>query len=358
MAKILHGISTSDWHLDGGLKRLFPHDDTEKQLFEIEKIFKHAAKNGIGHIFNNGDISDKARIAEHTFIALVALLLKYDSVLSYWYILGNHDFAHVGKTAMDVLDVFVSNKVYKNVHLVKKPEQHILDGVHVCLTPFPFKESLRSKHPQLNFAHIEEVGALGDYGVPLKNAHLTLKRNPKDFTFSGHLHTYQNLKKQRLVYNGAPYQKTFGENLNKGFVEFMAKEVAGELKVKHTFIPSKPEFSLVDVLIEKSEDWAKLVKGTSQFYRITLGEGIITPKDIIKDIPNIMAIDGKRYRGGSSVDEDKILTFEEIPQFSELEELVKLLESEELSAKEIKYCVRMVQEAIEELNNQGNTLSL
>jgi hypothetical protein len=33
MAKVLTGVSSSDWHLNGGIDRLFPEKALEKQTF-------------------------------------------------------------------------------------------------------------------------------------------------------------------------------------------------------------------------------------------------------------------------------------------------------------------------------------
>jgi hypothetical protein len=343
---MLRGISTSDWHLDGGLTRFFPLKAAEKQFAEIQKIFTYALENDIRHIFMPGDIADKARISETTLIALVTMLLKSDKYVSFYYGYGNHDVAHVGKTSTDVLKVFADSGVFKNVHLYSAPEVFEVDGVDVCFVPFPHKAAPKSKRPKLIFAHVEEPGAIGDYGVPLKSASVKVERDKRDFVISGHLHTYQLLKQRRMLYNGAPYQKTFGESPNKGFVEFQAKYRDGDLLVKHEFVNTKPAFRLDTLKIESADDWEKLEAGEHVFYRLYLGEGVVAPKGIVRDFPNIIQINGTTYRGRSV--EEKV-SADSIPKVTPLTGLIDFLHRYELPKAEIKEAVGMVKDAMREL---------
>jgi DNA repair exonuclease SbcCD nuclease subunit len=344
---MIRGISTSDWHLSGGLTRIFPLKALEKQMAEIEKVFKYAVENDIRHVFMPGDMSDKARLDEATFIALVTLLMRYDKYLSFYYLLGNHDVAQVGKTSMDVLKVFAESGVFKNVHLFSTPETVEIEGVNVGFVPFPHTALPKSKKPRLIFAHVEEPGAMGDYGTPLKSATVKVDRSERDFVISGHLHTYQVLKQRRIIYNGALYQKTFGESPNKGFIEFQAKYNEGELLVKHKFINSQPNFRLDTIKIEDSRDWEQLEKGEHVFYRIYLGEGVVTPKDIVREYPNIVQINGTTYRGKAVV-EDKV-SADSIPKITPLTGLIEFLHQYELSKTEMKKAVGIVKDAIQQL---------
>lgn len=348
---MLNAVSTSDWHLCGGLARLFPEKALQKQMAEIEKPFQHCAENGIVHLFNPGDLTDKARMDEATFIALVTLLLKYDQHINFYYILGNHDFDHIGKTAMDVLEVFVENSAFKNVHLFRKPEVLEIDGVSVGFVPFPHKEAPKSKKPKIVFAHIEEEGAMGDNGRPLKHSESgqSLIRDPRDFVISGHLHTYQYLRARRTLFNGSLYQKNFGESLPKGFVEIKAKYVEGELQVKHQFINSKPEFELHELLIESEADWDKLQRNENMLYKVKVAHGVITPKNITREFPNIIYLNGVGF-AGREVDTSAKVEFSSIPTITPLTGLVKYLMEFDIEKPEAKKAVRMVKDAMLELN--------
>jgi DNA repair exonuclease SbcCD nuclease subunit len=351
MAKVLTGVSSSDWHLNGGIDRLFPEKALEKQMHEIRKPFNYCIENGIQHLFCPGDISDRARLSEDALINLIQLFAYYKDI-EFYYTLGNHDFARVGKTAIDVLKVLVDNKVFKNVHLFYKPEIREIDGVDVCFLPFPYNKAQTNDRPSLIFAHAEEVGAIGDYGQKLKvqeDSKHKIRRKKGDVVISGHIHTYQFLKSQRLVYNGSLYQKTFGESLPKGFIEFSAKYSSeGELKFKHTFINSHPEFLLKDVFIENKKDWFQLEHGDHVFYRVSLAEGVVVPKGLTKDYPNVITINGKQKLAKRG-EGNEIAVSSNMPKITPLTGLIKMLEAEKLSKKEIKFAVGLVKEALQEI---------
>lgn len=357
MAKVLRGISTSDWHLSGGLANIFKEKALSKMMFELEKIFKWCIENDVRHMFMPGDISDKARLDEETFIALVTLLLKYDKYISFYYIPGNHDIAHVGKTSIDVLKIFAENGGFKNVHIFTKPEVREIDGVQVGFVPFPYTKldlEKGSADPTLIFAHIEEAGAIGDNGLALKSNHLKLERNKGDFVFSGHLHTFQVLKERRIVFNGAPYQKTFGEQGKKGFVEFKARySEDGKLQVKHSFVDNRPEFTLINLKIEEEADFEKIEQNENMLYKVSLGEGVIAPKGITRDFPNIVMLNGVSYKGRANVDTGEKMSAADIPKITPITGLVEYLSKYELSKLEIKEAVRMVKEAIKIIQNEG-----
>lgn len=348
---MLHAISTSDWHLCGGLSNVFPGRALSKQMPELEKIFDYAVTNNIRHVFHQGDISDKARLDEDTFIALVQLLLKYDPYVSFYYILGNHDVAHVGRTSIEVLQVFVDSGALKNVHIMKAPEVREIDGVEVGFVPFPFKALPEDATdcPKIICAHVEEAGAIGDNGLPLKSQHLKVERHKDDFVFSGHLHTYQVLKNKRMVFNGAPYQKTFGEQGPKGFVEFRAKYVGDQLKVAHKFVDIRPEFTLINLAINSDQDFDKLERNENCLYKVTLGEGVIAPKELTREFPNIVMLNGVTYKGRNNTSSAEKMSAADIPKITPLTGLVRFLHEHDLSKEETKKAVRMVKDAMAEL---------
>lgn len=347
---MLTGIVTSDWHLDGGLNRIFPINATEKQLYEVSKIAQYAVEHDIRNIFIPGDISDKARISEHTFISLVAFFLKFQS-LEFYYTLGNHDVAQVGKTAIDVLQVFCQHAGLKNLHIYTKPELATIDGVQVGFIPYPYDKAPDSKKPTLLFAHAEEAGAIGDYGIPLRSAHMVVKRKTSDYVFSGHLHTMQILN--RFAYCGSPFQKTFGENPDKGFLKFKAKYADGKLMVKPEFVNNRPSFRLINKLIEDAKDWEDIEVSDSLFYKLTLAEGVVAPKSITRDVPNIISINGTSFRGRDVLETSSRADTSSIPQYSITTGLLEYLDKFELKKSEKKIAVEMVMEGVKELQAQG-----
>lgn len=346
----LHGISTSDWHLSGGLARLFPNNADDKQLYEIEKICKYAMDRAIKHIFIPGDLSDKARLDDSTLIKLVTFISRFKKTLHFHYILGNHDFAHVGKTAVDLLEVFIVTGALPNFTIYREPTVVTIDGVDCGFVPFPFNGLKKGQRERatLIFAHAEEPGAIGDYGQPLKTAKLVINRRSSDFVFSGHIHTPQHLKKQRLYYNGAPYPKTFGESGRNGFVEFKASYLEGRLKVSSKFVDNRPEFRLVEKNIEKQQDWETLESGEHVFYKLHVAPGIIVPKNIMTDYPNIVS--APRVKEAKSADKPE--GADSVQYVSPLDGLAEALEKQKFDSRKIKQATRMVERAMAELGIQ------
>ena len=288
---MLHGISTSDWHL-GGMNRVLP-SPVEWMMEEIRKPYKYALENGIKHVFVPGDISDTHVMDSHTFINLLTLLLTYDDHVKTWYIRGNHDVAHKYKTSLDALEFMSNNGFFKNFRIFSSPKVVGIDGVSVGFVPFP-GTGVKAKRPPLLFSHVEEPGAVGDNGYPLKCKESKIARTRGDFMISGHIHQYQSLESRRTLYNGSLYQKNFGEPLPKGFVDFTADYAEGKVDVHHEFINSKPNFELRTVKIKCSEDWGKIKDDPSLRYKVLIDKesGVIVPKDIALTRPNIVYMTG------------------------------------------------------------------
>ena len=348
-------IESSDWHFDGGLTRFFPSNALEKQLREVKKPFAYAVESGVRHIMVPGDISDKARLSEDTLISAIGLVMAYSKYVNVHYTLGNHDFAHVGKTAVDVLKLFSETGAVRNLRIYDKPTIKEIEGVDCCFMPYPHVVVPKHYRPKLIFAHIEEQGATGDNGLPLKKVGLKLERPEEDFVFSGHLHTYQYLKNRRIVFGGSLYQKNFGESLPKGWIDGEAKySSSGALKVRHEFVNGNPSFVLQNVTIENDKDWDSLEAGDHVFYKVQLGEGIVAPKNITRDFPNIVYLNGQTFKGRSKIElgDGQVKTDADLPKITPLTGLVKMLETFELDHKEVKRCVHMVKYAIKELNIQ------
>ncbi len=358
----LRGLVTADWHI-GGMNKVFPNGTaTGRQLVEIHKIYKYAADNGISHLFVPGDISDKTVLTEHELIAIITLLLQYDDDFDTYYTVGNHDFHSVNtdgdevqsKTSMDVLKLLVDNKMLKRFHLFYKPEVRKIDGVHVCFMPFPHQRVIATPKPPLIFAHLEMAGAIGDNGRPLKHGNVDqFIRQPGDFIYSGHIHQEQYLKNKRFAYCGSPYQKNFGESLPKGFRSFTAKYVNGKLAVSDEFINNKPGFVLEERLIQESADWDQLVHDESTRYKILIGEGVTVPKNVMKDFPNIIYVQGAnksmKLKVDGTVDTTGTLTVQDLPKFNKRTGLSGYLKSANLNPKQIKRAKSFVDEALNHL---------
>ncbi|QYW04517.1 hypothetical protein pEaSNUABM14_00192 [Erwinia phage pEa_SNUABM_14] len=298
----LEALATADWHLEG-LSNHFPQDHVDRQLETIDRIYQYALEHGIKHIFIPGDITDKFRMDDETKRRLMQHFLKYDGIIESHYCGGNHDWADMTTTSMDLIKTFCEWSFLKSLHIYLRPEQVEIDGIVVNFLPHPAKESIKHKKPCLNFCHVEAVGALGDNGRPLKAKH-DIKVDPRDYTISGHIHLHQVLEKKRFTYCGAPYQKTFGESLPKGFIHFKAQYKNKELVVKQKFVDSKPGFRLETVFIETQKDWSRLEANSAIRYRVIVKEEVSIPADIRTRVPNISQINSTNKR----VDLDNIDT--------------------------------------------------
>lgn len=371
----LRGVLTADWHIEG-MGNVFPNGSaTQRQLAEIRKIYKYAGDHAIEHVFVPGDISDKTVLSESALIALITLLLQYDDHFTTYYMGGNHDFHSVesvkgtaargvgaadaeegvtSKTSLDVLRLLVDNGFLKRFKLFYAPDLLKIDGVNVCFMPFPHQKVLASPKPPLVLAHLEVAGAVGDNGRVLKHGNdEKFIRQAGDFVLSGHIHQYQHLKAKRFIYCGSPYQKNFGEALPKGFVEFTAKYAGGKLVVTHDFVNNKPGFTLQQKLIQSSADWEQLEHDASIRYKILIGEGVIVPKNVMRDFPNIVYLKGANkgttVKTDGTIDTSGSLTVQDLPKFNTRTGLTKYLKAAELNGPQIKRAKSLVSEALNHL---------
>lgn len=342
----LHGVVTSDWHLMG-VTRFFPENHIKRQLDEIHKPFRYAIEHSIEHVFVLGDIADTPFIDEEVLISLITLLLSYDTVLNTYYLMGNHDFAQKGKTSMNVLRLLVKEKFFKRFQLFEHPKQKKIEGIWVNFMPWPHNDS--TKMPEqvaaLNLVHLEIAGALTDNGMQTKKGEYTCR--PEDYTVSGHIHQYQELKKRRVLYVGGLAQKTFGEKLPKGFIDLQARMNKGLLRVNHSFVNSMPSWELRNIRIESKADWKKISDDPKFLYKVSVAEGVIVPTNIRELYPAIFDINGERKQVEEYVAENRADT---VPKFSLTYRLNNYLTAQGLSTKHLSKARGMVKEALQELH--------
>jgi DNA repair exonuclease SbcCD nuclease subunit len=345
---LLHAVVASDFHFEK-LKRLFPYDHIERQIREIEKIYVYAIEKGIKHLFIPGDISDTYKMQADTYIQMLALFKKYDGLIHTYYIGGNHDFSDVSKTSMDLFSVLLEGGFLKTFHLFLQPEQLKLDGVVVNMMPHPCLESLDSRKPCLNFAHVEYTGAIGDNGRPLKTSKEF--KSPKcDYTISGHIHKYQHLKSKRAIYCGTPYQTNFGESLPKGFIEIKSGVERRKMRVQHRFVDNKPGIQLLTEQIETSKDFARLSTEPGIRYRLRVAEGVIVPDNLMLENPNIAQLwtDKGKLEMGSEAEQFES-EMADMPQIDPMEGLAKVFKSNGFTKKDYQRGRSLVQEALAEI---------
>lgn len=353
---MLHAIVTSDWHLEK-LKKLFPHDHIDRQLREIDKIYKYAIEHGIEHVIIPGDISDTYKMDADTYIKLISFFKKYDAHVKSYYIGGNHDFSDISKTSMDLLQILTDNDFFENFHLYLSPTQVDIEGIKVNMMNHPMRESIPHKRPCLNMVHVEYTGAIGDNGRMLKS-HNEFKSPRKDFNISGHIHQYQHMEKRRVIYCGNPYQTNFGEALPKGFIEIKVRETGKKLEVKHRFVDNKPGFRLLTEHITSVKELAALSTEPGIRYRLYVDEGIVVPGDFMLNNPNVKQLwstkKGQKVELESEV-EAFIQDTAEIPTINPYDGLASVFKQSGRTKKEYLRGKDLLAEAMSELGISTST---
>lgn len=347
-------VATSDWHT-GVLARFF-NDHVKAQIQECEKPFIYAVTNGIGRVDILGDITHKPTMDEAYLIAYITLLLKYPE-LKVRYILGNHDFAQVGKSSILVLKCLAENGMLPNLRIFESPKIEMVGGVAVTYMPYPCTEVPNAKDdkPRLIMAHIEHAGAIGDNGRTMKSVgeyHRLGNRTEADYTVSGHLHTHQIIKRHRTTFIGSLFQTNFGEKGVKGFLHLKAKMVGAILKVQPTHVNSRPNFSLKNHTVESESEFEAIGEDKTSFYKLTLAEGVVAPKNLLRDFPNIVGLNGRVLR---SIEANPMMDTNgsDLPKITLMTGLVKFLTENNLNDAEVKRAVRMVKEALAHLRSLG-----
>ncbi len=347
----LRAISTSDWHTQA-YERYFPDGSAlDRQMNEIRKPYAYAAENAIEHVFVPGDLSNVPRMDERYLIALIAHFVSVDDHIHTHYIVGNHDHLKIGRTSVDVLHAMVESGFFKRLHIYYKPTRKVIENVPVTFMPFPYTKQPKDK-PSLVFAHVETSGAVGDNGYPVKSSGKhDIVRVDGDYMISGHLHTYQTVKAKRALFNGSLTQRNFGESLPKGWVDFTAKKKSdGTISLKHEFINGNPEFTFNTVTISDQSQWSDLSTNPASLYRIFVDEGITVPRNLMKELPNVIYV----Y---SSDKKKKVQTLEQVaeksvtdlPKFGPTTYLKPFLKRQGLKKPDMQLARQMVREAMSEL---------
>lgn len=346
---MLHGVVSSDWHFDG-LKSLFPTNHATMVANEVEKVYQYAVDNGIKYIFVPGDIADNYKISPESQRAILSILVKYDGLITTYYMMGNHDFGDVSTTSLDVFQSISEFSLLKTFHIVRQRKAIDIEGVTVNFCPFPYKTPMETKRPSINMIHANVAGAIGDNGKPLRVKE-DVELAEGSFTFGGHIHKHQFLKKKATVLCGNLYQKNFGESGQKGFVEFKAKYADRKLKVKWNYVETRPNFMLETVHIKRQEDFGSLKANPKVKYRLYVAEGIIVPNKLKREIPNIEQIwevRGKKV-AFDDLESQFIQDTAELPKINPTVGLGQYMKKAGFSKKEYLEGKRLVEEVVNQL---------
>lgn len=349
---MLEAVSTSDFHLDGMNKHFI--DATDRQLKEVEKVNQYALSKGIRRVFWPGDLSDHPSMPFSTYLKLVMFIKKYDGILDIDYIAGNHDRSDSSSTSCDLLKLLQEHGFFKSFRIFLEPAQDRIDGTLVNFCAWPCNASMTEKEGSLNLAHIAANGAIGDNGRPMKVSH-DFGSHKRDYTISGHIHQYQHLKNQRIIFNGNPYQKNFGESLPKGFIHFKTATQKNEVQMKHRFIDNHPNFELHTVVIESPADFSKLKDSNNLRYKLLVAPDVLIPADLRIQYPNITGgiFNSETKKKNDSTDgpssPEQLGLVSQVSRIKPTTGLTKFLAGEGYNKKDIGVAKSIVREAMNEL---------
>lgn len=348
---MLQALFTSDWHFDG-LRNHYPTDHAKRVQREVEKVYQYAVKHGIKYVIVPGDISDSYKISPESVKALLETWIKYDDLVETYYMTGNHDYADSKTTSLNIFESMTEFKMLKNLKVIKDLTQVKLDKVTLNFCPFPHSQPQKLTVPCINILHQDVAGAVGDNGREIKVKHDVEVDPDRDFTISGHIHKHQFLKKRRVLYHGALFQKTFGEDLPKGFVSLKAKVVNGKMSVKWEYVENKPHFELVTVRIDDQKMFSKLEANPNIRYRIYVSDDVVVPARLRQDIPNIdqlWSIKGKTLDKDFDVETAFTDKHRDMPKIDPLIGLKGFYKSQKKSKQDFLAAKKVVELALSEL---------
>lgn len=351
MSQAVQVIHTGDWHFDG-LKNHFPSDHADRIGFEVEKVYKYAVKKAIPYIIVAGDISDSYKMTAESIQKLIAILSKYDKLITTFYLMGNHDYGDNKTSSLSIFQTMVEFKMLKNFVVVDQREIRNIDGINFNFCPFPFTELLPSNKPAVNIIHRDVQGAVGDNGRDLKVKEDLVVNSQRDFTVSGHIHLRQFLKKLRVLYPGALFQKTFGESLPKGFAVVKYKVKNGVMKADWEYVDNLPKFRLETVHITNQKEFAALRVDPNIRYRLYVADGIVVPSKLRQDVPNIdqlWGVKGKKLEADLDYDQNFLKEVSELPKIDPMLGLKDFYKANKLKKEDFIFGKKAVADALRSL---------
>jgi DNA repair exonuclease SbcCD nuclease subunit len=276
------GCAIGDLHLDKLTK--YWSNANALQLASVRRVVDSARRKGTDQVFFLGDIAEgirdntgnAMRLSEPAQCELLKLLMELDQVIDTHIILGNHDWASEGSHSLNVFIEMQRHGVFKRVRFYPELDKVKIAGKKIAMMPYPNVEP--PKGCQLGFAHYEVSGAVGDNGRAV--------RSQEDFDWEcpiiqGHLHTHQRVRNH--WYPGTLYQTSFGENQDKGYALLHMGQ-----KLKVQWIQHEPPFKLVNLRVNKREDFKQLVNDELTLFKLFVHENVTVPDDLLTKFPNIV----------------------------------------------------------------------
>lgn len=277
------GVAIGDLHLDA-LTKYWPNAN-RMQLDSVRGVVDHARRKGATEVVFLGDVAEgirdntgnAMRLSEPAQCELLALLLELDGVINTHVILGNHDWASEGSHSLQMFMELQRHEVFKRTRFYAAEERVKIGGVRCALLPYPCKEP--PSNTQLAFAHYEVSGAAGDNGRVVHSEHEHRYGCP---FIQGHLHTHQRVRRHH--YPGTLYQKSFGENEDKGFAMFSHSGSTFDYAWQEHGVP----FTLRNLRINTREDFKQLTKDPLIMYKLFIHQDVRVPDNLLTSYPNVV----------------------------------------------------------------------
>lgn len=290
-------IAVGDLHLTdskgkGGLSNYI--DDADAfVLREFQKACDYARKKHVKYVIQAGDVCESPVMSQRATLLLIDFIRR-NKDLTFFFISGNHDSISEDTSMGNSLEVLQKIE-FENAHFFTKPKNVKFGETKVRFLPWPSEDF----DPEaLNIYHKEVRGALNDGGRAFDSEELPASQA---VTVAGHLHTAHRVR--NTWYIGTLYQTNFGEKPQKyfGHVRFnSAKDFDVEL------IPTAPEYTLHNVVLESRDDLSKIPTDPKQLVKLIIQDGADVHTADYVGLSNIVQI--KNF--GSKADLKKVLTEE------------------------------------------------
>ena len=222
-------VASADWHF-GGSRRLKGY--LERQMLMVDKVARIAErKTETGVIMVSADVFDREHVLAKERDAFLSKIMHYDAQgLTFVITDGNHDRLSRTHSNLTFLKILAKFGAFRNLKIaVINPEKFRVQGVDILAVPwtgwsqkqynarllkylrdFDCDEPIVMTHEQFRGCP-DDKGWQTDEG-PKPNKKLMAEAR---MVIAGHVHKRQRIR-DCAFYTGAPMQKTFGEDQDKG----------------------------------------------------------------------------------------------------------------------------------------------
>lgn len=292
---MVEAIAVGDLHLTdlkgkGGLAKYLGEDADAFVIREFQKACDYARKKHIKYVIQAGDVCESPVLSQTATLLLIEFINR-NKDLTFFFISGNHDSISEDTSLGNSLEIL--QKVgFENAYFFTKPRSVKFGDAKIRFLPWPSEDF---DPDALNIYHKEVRGALNDGGRSFDDENLPVSQA---VTVAGHLHTAHRVR--NTWYIGTLYQTNFGEKLQKyfGHIRFnSAKDFDVEL------IPTTPEYTLHNVVIESRDDLGKIPTDPKALVKLIIQDGADVHTADYASMPNIVQI--KNF--GSRADLQQVL---------------------------------------------------